>query len=245
MLCILFQSCFISKSKINTFVEISGADQCGFPGFSYLSIDSIVNRMFYKTNNIKYYSEDGKHVKYISIALKIPHSYVFIYPDYSELSPIELPTKGKKIESFKLKKYKASRITYYLNDKIYDCIDQEYFANVTEGKLQHDNADLCKFINRPAKELLNYFNANSNNTELLYPRTYLPEIFRFYTDIKVKINELDSVLIYTDPNISLNDYDLLRENKVSLTLVEQFPIRWFEYYCHKSNKKIKINCSCQ
>lgn len=55
-----------------------------------------------------------------------------IYPDYSELSYIHLPAKGKKIDTSILQKYKPARVTYYLNGRIYDCVEEKYFINSNE-----------------------------------------------------------------------------------------------------------------
>lgn len=240
---ILLQSCF-TKSKISFITR--EAEHCNHLGISYYqSLDLVLNNILYKTKNITYHSDDGEKLKYISIRLKIPHSYVLIYPDYSELSPIALPPKGEKLNSLILKKYKASRITYTINNQIYDCIGQEYLQNMTTEEIQNNNADLCAFINRPAKELLEYFNADSSQTVLFTPINHFPETLTYYTSIMVKLNETDSVFIHTMPNISIKDYDQLRKDKVTIHLVKQFPIGSIEYYYNKSKKFINFKCSCK
>jgi|SRR5690554_75255 len=238
--CLFFNSCFI-KSKIYSLDE--GLERYGFLELNHFqSINLIIDYIPFKAKNIKYYSEDGKSVKYISVHPKFSHNYVLIYPDYSELNPIALPPKREKIDSLTLKQYKASRISYYFKNQMYDCISQTHVLDTTIQETQKNRADLCQFVNRPAKELLVYLNADSNNTFLTADAPYSLNIFKWYSDIKVNLNNEESVLIKTAPTININQYDQLKENNVTLGLVEQFPIIRIEYYSNRNKKIIKTNC---
>lgn len=243
LFCFSLQSCFNINSKSYTFIKSNGIEHCNQLGLSYYqSIDLIIDHILYKSKKTTYHSEDGKHLKYIKIHLKIPNSYVLIYPDYTKFSTIELPLQNEKINPNILKQYKASRITYYIKDQIYDCIKQEYYTNVTKKETLKDSINLCRFINRPAKELLNYINADSSNTVLTTQKTYLPDLFEYYTNIIIKNNEGDSILIKTIPNININDYDQLKEKNVTMSMVAQFPIGYIHYYSKKNKHIISISC---
>lgn len=240
----LLQGCY-TQSKITDSIKNS-AENCSHLSISYYqSIDLIIKHIPYKTEEQSYHSEDKKTVQYISIRLKVPNSYVLIYPDYSKNAPISMPLKEEKLDSLILKKYKASRIIYNLNNQIYDCISQEYEENLNVVEIQKDNPDICKFINHPVKELLEYFNIDSSQTELTTPTTHFPEILTYYTSLKVKLNKTDSILINTIPNISIKDYDQLTKEQVSLSIIKQFPIGSIKYYYHKTKKSRMISCSCK
>ena len=81
-----------------------GLERYGFLELNHFqSINLIIDYIPFKAKNIKYYSEDGKSVKYISVHPKFSHNYVLIYPDYSEAQSDSITAQTRKNRLFDIK----------------------------------------------------------------------------------------------------------------------------------------------
>lgn len=130
-------------------------------------------------------------------------------------------------------KYIPSLILLYL------CICSGMLIScATKKEIIKDKSDICSFLRKPARELLDYLSMDSTSIRLTNFYT-LP----YYTDIIVELNKEETIHIHTMPNTHINLYEKLLKENATLAYVQQFPIGHIDYYDNKN--KIYTSCSCK